>query len=81
MDNYDLKLCPFCGTKAKISRIKCKFKNMKLKKSKHTAYAIGCSDPDCILYNSGQQARLFFTASAEGLEGMAKKWNRRTFEM
>jgi hypothetical protein len=81
MDNYDLKLCPFCGTKAKISRTKCKFKNMKLKKSKHTAYAIGCSDPDCILYNSGQQASLFFTASAEGLEGMAKKWNRRTFEM
>ena len=81
MDNYDLKPCPFCGTKAKISRTKCKFKNMKLKKSKHTAYAIGCSDPDCILYNSGQQASLFFTASAEGLEGMAKKWNRRTFEM
>lgn len=81
MDNYDLKPCPFCGTKAKVSKTMYKIKNMKVKKSKHTAYAIGCSDPDCILYNSGTQASLFFTASDKGLEGMAEKWNRRISAM
>jgi len=80
MDNYDLKLCPFCGTKAKVSKTKFRYKHNAIERAKHTVYAIGCSDPECILYNNGMQARLFFTISKDGLENMKNRWNRRTVE-
>ena len=74
----NLKPCPFCGTKAKIAKTHVRFKKGKTKKIKKTAYAIGCSDPECILYNSGRFSSLYFTVSADSLEYMKRKWNRRT---
>ena len=74
----NLKSCPFCGTKAKIAKTHVRFKKGKTKKIKKTAYAIGCSDPECILYNSGTFSSLYFTVSADSLEYMKRKWNRRT---
>ena len=67
-----LKPCPFCGTKAKIAKTHVRFKKGKTKKIKKTAYAIGCSDPECILYNSGTFSSLYFTVSADSLEYMKK---------
>ena len=74
----NLKPCPFCGTKAKIAKTHVRFKKGKTKKIKKIAYAIGCSDPECILYNSGTFSSLYFTVSADSLEYMKRKWNRRT---
>ena len=74
----NLKPCPFCGTKAKIAKTHVRFKKGKARKIKQTTYAIGCSDPECILYNSGAYSSLYFTVSVNSLEYMKRKWNRRT---
>ena len=76
----DLKPCPFCGTEAKMRRGCVRFRKGKVKRTKHIAYTIGCSDPMCILYCSKTSASLFFTVSANSIERMARKWNRRAGE-
>ena len=73
-----LKACPFCGSEAHIEKGKIRFKNNKARGTKTTkAYYIGCSDPECIIYSSRRQGRLFFTVSRDGIETMIRRWNRR----
>lgn len=79
-----IKPCPFCGTPALISTASVRITRRSRKrvtgrrlKSKRVYYCIGCSDPDCILYNSGKQSSLLFTASIDGFDLMVRRWNRR----
>ena len=73
----ELKPCPFCGTKAKIRKGVVRFKHGKAKKIKTSAYFIGCSDEECILYANKCYGSLFFTASQDGIDVMIRRWNRR----
>ena len=74
----ELRACPFCGSKAHIEKGMVRFWHNKSRKCrKRYAYMIGCSDPDCILYNSKRYASLFFSASEHGVERIIRKWNRR----
>lgn len=69
-----LKPCPFCGSKARV--FKHHWCSMKVKKTvRGPFFYIGCSDPDCILYNDDRNARLLFrTVDAQF---MIRRWNRR----
>ena len=76
-----LRPCPFCGSKAHIEKGMVRFWHNKSRKCrKRYAYMIGCSDPDCILYNNKRYGRLFFTVSEHGVETMIRRWNRRDGE-
>lgn len=73
-----LKPCPFCGSEAHITKVKVRFFKGRVKVNKYKRhYAIGCSDPDCILYSTENYAKLFFMASEDGLGTMIRRWNRR----
>ena len=76
-----LKPCPFCGSPAHIEWAKLRFKKGRVKAKRHKStnlfYNIGCSDPDCILYSTKQQQKLLFQVSADGLNTMVRRWNRR----
>lgn len=74
----ELKTCPFCGSEAHITKVRARFFKGRAKANKWKRYyAIGCSDPDCILYSTERYAKLFFTVSEDGLDTMIRKWNRR----
>lgn len=78
MSEIKLRPCPFCGSKAHITKIKARFFKGRVKVNKYRRYyAIGCSDPDCILYSTERYAMLFFTVSEDGLGTMIRRWNRR----
>ena len=70
-----LKPCPFCGSDAVVSKAVMFSRPFKKGKSKGPFYYIGCSDPDCILYNNGRRARLIFRTRNNGY--MERRWNRR----
>jgi transcriptional regulator with XRE-family HTH domain len=73
-----LKPCPFCGSEAHITKVRARFFKGRAKVNKYKKYyAIGCSDPDCILYSTERYARLFVTASEDGIGTMVRRWNRR----
>lgn len=73
-----LNPCPFCGSEAHITKVRARFFKGRAKVNKYKRYyAIGCSDPDCILYSTKQYAKLFFTVSEDGLGTMIRRWNRR----
>ena len=80
----ELKPCPFCGSEAHIEKAKVRIRKAQLKgrrtRQTNLMYVIGCSDPDCILYSTKQQAKLLFTASRFGLDTMIRRWNRRVTE-
>lgn len=69
-----LLACPFCGTKARIMPVR-KVRSSCVKKLIGIRYAVGCSDPDCILFNDGMRGRLVFTCINGSL--LIKRWNRR----
>lgn len=69
-----LKPCPFCGSKAKVFKHSGRMKKVK-KKVRGPFYFIGCSDPECILYNDGRHARLLFRTVNDRY--MLRRWNRR----
>ena len=81
MNDQKIKLCPFCGSEAHIEKAKVRIRKAQIrgrrKARTNLMYVIGCSDPDCILYSSKQQAKLLFTASPDGLDTMIRRWNRR----
>ena len=66
--------CPFCGMKARIMPIR-KVRATHVKKLMGIRYAVGCSDPDCILFSDGRTRRLVFTCIDCRL--LVKRWNRR----
>ena len=80
----ELKPCPFCGSEAHIEQAKVRIHKAQIrgrrKARTNLLYIIGCSDPDCILYSTKQQAKLLFTASPDGLDTMIRRWNRRVTE-
>lgn len=66
--------CPFCGTEARIMPVR-KVRATCVKKIKGIRYAVGCSDPDCILFNDGRYGRLVFVCIDGNM--LVKRWNRR----
>ena len=78
----ELKPCPFCGSPAQVERMKVRVHKCRAKSRRrmrtNVYYAIGCSGPDCILQITKQSARLIYVSSADGLNTMARRWNRRT---
>lgn len=66
--------CPFCGTKARIMPVR-KVRTSHVKKLEGIRYAVGCSDPDCILFSDGRTGRLVFTCIDGNM--LVKRWNRR----
>ena len=77
----ELKPCPFCGSEAHVEKAKVRIHKGRVKGRRmvktNLRYVIGCSDPDCILYCSKQQAKLLFTVDKFGLDTMIRRWNRR----
>lgn len=69
-----LKPCPFCGSNAKAFRHVGFLKRAK-SKLRGPYYFVGCTDPDCILYSNGRNARLLFRTMDAAL--MLRRWNRR----
>lgn len=73
-----LKPCPFCGSEARInSAIRWVKPRWNKRKARGVYYFIGCTDPECILYNDAKckQARLMFQSRAMDL--LVRRWNRR----
>lgn len=76
----ELKPCPFCGTEASITHREPKTyffgnENGFIKVPiENKFFSIGCSDPDCILYN-GERGSVVFEEGAE--DCAIEKWNRR----
>lgn len=66
--------CPFCGTKARIMPVR-KVRSSCVKKLEGIRYAVGCTDPDCILFSDGRTGRLVFTCI--DCRQLVKRWNRR----
>jgi hypothetical protein len=78
MDKIKLKSCPFCGSEAHITKTRVRFFKGRAKANKYKRYyAVGCSDPDCILYSTKRYTKLFFTVSDDGLGTLIRRWNRR----
>ena len=75
----ELKPCPFCKSNAIMMKYvrKC---NRNKRRPRGVYNVIGCTDPNCILYLSGdmKKARLFFTSRSEDV--MVRRWNRRAGE-
>lgn len=80
-DRLDLKPCPFCGSPAHIEKTKVRLLKGKVKSRRthktNLFYVIGCTDPDCILYCTKQHSSFLFQVSADGLNTMVRRWNRR----
>lgn len=80
-DRLDLKPCPFCGSPAYIGKAKVRMHKGEIKgkrrRKTNLYYAIGCTGEDCILHCTKQYHSFLFSVSADGLNTMVRRWNRR----
>lgn len=68
-----LRPCPFCKSNATIVKLYVKTRRGRVPRG--LKYAVGCTDPECILHADDKSARLLFATGS--LDVLCRRWNRR----